>query len=100
MSAVCSDTSETTVPGVNLTQARADALLAMETHRVDERRWMYPGMGVRIEVPLVSANKREAFLLDVSRGRIDVLRTKYQTRARQIVILARIDVDRWSPPSS
>ena len=80
------------MPDLNLTQAEADALLALEKHRVDEQRWTYPGMGGRIEVPLISASKREAFLLDASRGRIDLLRTKYQTRARQVVILARVDV--------
>jgi hypothetical protein len=67
------------MPDPNLTQAEADALLAVEKHRVDERRWTYPGMGGRIEVPLISASKREGFLLDVSRGRIDLLRTTYQT---------------------
>jgi len=80
------------MPDLNLTQAEADALLAMEKHRVDERHWTYPGMGGRIEVPLISASRRETFLLDVSRGRIDLLRTKYQTRAREVVVLARVDV--------
>ena len=76
------------MPDLNLTQAEADALLAMEKRRVDEQHWTYPGMGGRIEVPLISSNRREAFLLDVSRGRIDLLCTKYQARARQVVILA------------
>ena len=80
------------MPDLNLTQAEADALLAMEKRRVDEQHWTYPGMGGRIEVPLISSNRREAFVLDVSRGRIDLLRTKYQARARQVVILARVDV--------
>jgi hypothetical protein len=80
------------VPDLNLTQTEADALLAMEKHRTDERRWTFPGTGGRIEVPLLSVDKREAFLLDVSRGRIDLLRTKYQSRARHVIILARIDV--------
>ena len=80
------------MPDANLTQAEADALLAVEKHRVDESRWTYPGMGGRIEVPLISANRREGFFLDVSRGRIDLLRTKYQARARQVVSLARVDV--------
>jgi len=84
------------VPDINLTQAEGDALLAMEKHRTDERRWAFPGTGGRIEVPLLSVDKREAFLLDVSRGRIDLLRTKYQNRARQVIILARLDVS--GPP--
>lgn len=77
---------------INLTQAEGDGLLAMEKHRADERRWAFPGSGGRIEVPLLSIDKHEAFILDISRGRIDLLRTKYQNRARHVIILARLDI--------
>lgn len=42
-------------------------------------------------VPLQSPDKREQFLLDIRRGRIDLLKGKYQTRARQVVVLVRLD---------
>ena len=76
---------------INLTQAEADALIAMEKHRIDDTRWDYPGLGGSISIPLISANKRENFMLDISRGRIDLLRGKYQNRARQVIVLVRLD---------
>lgn len=76
---------------INLTQAEADALIAMEKHRLDDERWDYPGLGGSINIPLVSADKREDFLLDVSRGKIDLLKGTYQNRSRQVVVLVRLD---------
>jgi hypothetical protein len=57
---------------INLTQAEADALIAMAKHRVDETEWDYPDLGGAVSIPLVSSNRREQFLLDLRRGRIDV----------------------------
>ena len=79
-----------------LTQAEADTLLAMEKHRVDETRHVFPTLGGSIEVPLISANKRENFLLDITRGRINLKKATYQNRVRTVVILARLDID--GPP--
>ncbi len=79
------------MPEINLTQGEADALIAMEKTRIDEQMWDYPTVGESIILPLVSTNKRENFLLDISRGSIDLLRGKYQNRARQVVILVRLD---------
>jgi len=52
----------------------------------------YPGLGGSIRVPLKSHNGREDFILDVSRGRIDLMKNNFQNRARQITILARLDI--------
>jgi hypothetical protein len=79
------------MPEVNLTQSEADALIAIEKHRADEQDYEYPGLGGSISVPLVSPDKRESFLLDISRGRIDLMKGTYQNRARQVVILVRLD---------
>ena len=79
-----------------LTQAEANTLLAMEKHRVDDAQHQFPTMGGSIEVPLISANKRENFLLDITRGRINLKKATYQNRARTVVILARLDID--GPP--
>ena len=76
---------------ITLTQAEADALIAIEKHRVNEESYDYPNLGGSICVPLISPDKRENFLLDVSRGRIDLKKGTYQTRARQIVVLVRLD---------
>lgn len=79
------------MPNINLTQAEAGALILMEKHRMDDTRWDYPGLGGSISIPLVSWNKRENFRLDVSRGHIDLLKGTYQNRAREIIVLVRLD---------
>lgn len=76
---------------INLIQADADALIAMEKHRADNQQWNYPGLGGSISVPLLSADKREDFTLDIYRGRIDLLKGTYQNRSRQVVVLVRLD---------
>ena len=75
----------------NLTQTEADALLALEKHRVDEKEWDYPDIGGYITVPLISADQRERFSLDIRRSRIDLGKGTYQNRGRQTIILARLD---------
>lgn len=77
---------------MNLTQAEADALIAMEKHRVTEDRSDFPMGGQSLVLPLQSADKREQFMLDLSRGRIDLLKVKMQNRGRQVVVLVRLDL--------
>lgn len=76
---------------MDLTQVEADALIAIPKFKVDDQAWEYPGLGGKISVPLNSSDKRESFMLDVSRGRIDLLKGTYQNRARQVVVLVRLD---------
>ena len=78
--------------GRDLTQAVADALLAMEKHRVDGGLWHYPKGRGAIQVPLVADDGRERFLLDLSRAGIHLAKATYQNRARTAVVLARLDV--------
>ena len=76
---------------IELTQAEANALISMEKYRLDGRRYPLPDLGGNLSIPLHSADKREHFLLDISRGKIDLLKGKYQNRARQVVVLVRLD---------
>lgn len=76
---------------INLTQQEAEALIALEKHRVDDSQWDYPGLGGAIRIPLVSGDKKENFFLDVTRARIDLLKGTYQNRSRQTVVLLRLD---------
>jgi len=76
---------------VNITQAEADALLAMEKESVSDDRHDFPVGGVSLTIPLRSQDKREQFLLDISRGRIELKKGKFQNRARQVVVLLRLD---------
>lgn len=75
-----------------LSQAEADALLAMEKHAEEVRSWTFPALGGKLSIPLVSNDGRERFLLDFSRGSIEVRKVKLQTRVRQTVVLARVDL--------
>ena len=76
----------------DLTQAEANALIALEKHRTNEQKWDFPMGGESISVPLQSADGREQFLLDMSRGRIDLRKVKLQNRGRQVVVLVRLDL--------
>lgn len=77
---------------MNLTEAEAAALLAMEKHRVNDDRHVFPVGGQGLSVPLQSPDRREQFLLDLHRGRIDLVKVKMQNRARQVVVLVRLDL--------
>ncbi len=77
---------------INLTQAEADALIAVEKHRVTNDRSEIPMAGESLVLLLQSADKREQFLLDLSRGRINLAKIKMQNRARQVVVLVRLDL--------
>ena len=76
----------------NLTQSEADGLLAMEKHRADQEQRPFPGLGQVVQIPLLSADRREAFVLDLSRGRVDLAKVTYQNRAQKMVVLVRLDL--------
>lgn len=82
---------EPVVADTNLTQSEADALIALPKYRVDLAEWDYPDRGQGVSIPVVSRDKREQFLLDLSRGRIKLAKGTYQNRARQVVVLVRLD---------
>jgi hypothetical protein len=46
---------------LNLTQTEADALIAMEKHRVDDDRHDFPMGGESLVLPLQSLDRREHF---------------------------------------
>jgi hypothetical protein len=79
---------------MSLTQDEADHLLSLEKTFVST-----PLIEFHIRSPfehmydLVSADRREQFLLDVERGGRTRARLKFQTRARRTIVLARIDIN-------
>ena len=74
-----------------LTQADADALLAMEKLKADDTAYPYPSTGGALRIPLQSADRRESFTLDITRNQIRLSKGTYQNRARGVAILARVD---------
>src|SRR3954447_19137677 len=55
---------------IDIGQAGADALIATEKLFVDEEDWTFPAAGERIARELTSADKRENFMLDITRAQI------------------------------
>jgi len=78
---------------LDIPQPEADALIAMEKRRLDENVWDFPGPGQKIAIPLESVDRRESFMLDVTRVCIKLTKITYQNRARGSVILVRLDID-------
>ncbi|MDX2150661.1 MAG: hypothetical protein SFV54_07995 [Bryobacteraceae bacterium] len=81
---------------IDITQEEADELIAMEKHRVDNKNWWFPEPGDRLSIPLTSVDKRENFTLDITRAQIKLTKATYQNRARQAILLMRLDLD--GPP--
>jgi hypothetical protein len=81
---------------ITLTQSEAETLIAMEKRRLDDKQWEFAGPGARIAIPLISADKRENFFLDITRAQLKLTKATYQNRARQVIILMRLDLD--GPP--
>ncbi len=77
----------------DLSQTEADALLAMEKVAGDGKSYNFPLPGDKFEAPLTSRDGREAFVLTLDRGRIKTAKVKYQTRARSVVVLARLELE-------
>lgn len=77
---------------LELTQAEADALISMEKHWIDNSKLNFPAPGESLVISLISADKRENFLLNITRSQIKVTKATFQNRARQAVVLMRLDV--------
>lgn len=80
------------MPEQELTQSEADALLVLEKVALSSEQVNFPDQGGVLILPLTSTDGRQQFLLDVRKARIDLVKGTYQNRARQTVILARLDI--------
>lgn len=77
-----------------LTELDVKRLINIPKYQQEEKRYTYSIVG-EIEIPLISADKKEEFVLDVWKGKI-VLKTKYQTRVYKTIVLVRLDLN--GPP--
>lgn len=78
---------------IDISQSEADELIAMEKQRVDDKQWDFPTPGEGLAIPLTSADKRENFVLDITRSQVKLTKVTFQNRARQVIILMRLDLD-------
>ena len=81
---------------IDLDQAEADMLFALEKMKATQDEIQFPNSGGRVSIPLLSLDKKESFAIDVTRSQIKLLKATYQNRARQAIILRRLDMD--GPP--
>ena len=81
---------------LDISQAEADLLIGMEKLCQDKGSWLFPQPGGRLSIGLVSRDKRESFFLDITRAQLKLTKATYQNRARQAIILMRLDLD--GPP--
>lgn len=79
------------MPDMDLTQNEADALIKMKKISENNEVYIYPDTGGSIRIPLISKDKKESFFLDITRGKIDLLKGTYQNRARKVISLLRLD---------
>ncbi len=80
---------------MSLSQIEADLLLGMPKEFVGKVATIdFPKVqAFSVEYGLCGVGQPERFLLDLERGNRKRARLKFQTRARKIYILARIDID-------
>jgi hypothetical protein len=77
-----------------LTQGEADFLHSLEKQFESSEVLPFAlSRAFDLERDLLSVDRREKFILTIERGRRRRARLKYQTRARKIVVLARLDID-------
>jgi Family of unknown function (DUF6978) len=81
---------------LNISQVEADRLIRMEKRAENNDVFPFPDLGGAISIPLVSADLRENFFIDVSRGRINLLKGTNQLRSHQVIVLVRLDFN--GPP--
>ncbi len=77
----------------DLTQDEADSLIAMRKVRENDDQHIYPILQRTLVVPLISEDRRESFSLDLHAGKIKLSKATIQNRARQVIVLVRLDLD-------
>ena len=77
---------------VEISENEAQALLQMEKHYTNSVSFVFTGLGEALRIPLFSGDRREEFVLDITRSRIEIRKTTMQNRARKAIILARLDL--------
>lgn len=87
-----------------LLQAEADALLQMPKEFVDEDPIEFNlNQPMDLDRFLRSTDRKEEFILTIERGNRNRFRLKFQTRARKVIVLARLELNaapHRNPPTS
>jgi len=76
-----------------LSQGEADILIALRKEAQREERINLPTGGESLDVPLLSTNRREKFVLGIWRARRKLSKMTLTNRGREIIMLVRLDLD-------
>ena len=76
-----------------LTQEEGDALFAMKKHASSDEPVDLPDFGGSAEFELHSADRREEFIVNVTRSRIKLSKRSHHLRGRKVVGLCRLCLD-------
>ncbi len=60
----------------DLSQEKADSLIAIHKCKIDDRVWDYPSWGGKVKIPLKSVDGTESFFLDISSSRYNLSKKK------------------------
>lgn len=78
---------------VDLTQSEIEYLLNLEKNYVGAQKFKYPTLGGKLNIQLSSTDKNEEFILDITRPHISLLKNTFQNRARNSIVLLRLDLN-------
>jgi hypothetical protein len=78
---------------MDIDQQEADSLMAMDKVCNENAPKQFPGKGQNLNLSLVSVDGRETFQMDVRRGNIELRKITDQLRCREVVVLARLDIE-------
>lgn len=81
---------------LELSQAEADALLAMEKFSTSSTPVRLPGLGGRLELNFRDISHQEDFAINFTRSSILLEKRNHHLRGRRVIGLARLDLD--GPP--
>jgi len=76
-----------------LTQEEGDALFAMQKHAASDEPVDLPDLGGQVEFELHSTDRREEFVVNVTRSRIKLSKRSHNLRGRKVVGLCRLCLD-------
>ena len=81
---------------IDLSQSEADFLVTMPKKASSSQVHRFPGSGGKLLVDLHSTDGTGQFVLDITRSRIILDGVTHQNRAREIIVLRRLDIE--GPP--
>jgi len=79
-----------------LTQSEADDLIRLPKIKNSDDNYDFPFPGDFFNIPIISQDEQENFLIDISRGRIRLTKCTYQERYQTIFSLIRLYL--YGPP--